>query len=173
MNESNRGTMVTGSVLIALGALFIALNLIPGINATKTWPLILIVLGIGFYLPALIWPKSREGLAGLFIPGSIFLVLGAIFLFNTLTNIWDVWAIAWILIPASVGLGLVTSAWIGKWDRTVIQVGLWMLIISLTVFALFASLFGDMVVKAIGAGLLVATGLVLLIRSFIKKPTAE
>ena len=173
MKENNRGTMVTGIILVVLGALFIALNLIPGVNAAKTWPLILIVMAIGFFMPAFIWPQSRQGLAGLFIPGSILGVLGAIFLFNSLTGIWSVWSIAWILIPASVGLGLFLGAWIGKWDRSVWQVGIWMLIISLTLFALLAALFGNVVVKIIGAGLLVATGLVLLIRSLIKKPAAS
>lgn len=173
MNESNRGNMIAGIVLVVLGGIFFALNLIPGLNAAKTWPLVLIVLGIGFCLPAAIWYKSRESLAGLFIPGCILITLGAIFLFNTLTGIWNIWAIAWILIPASVGLGLITGAAVGKWDRSVTQVGAWMLIISVSVFALFASMFGNIVVKAIGAGFLVTTGLVLLIRSFIKKPAAQ
>lgn len=173
MNESNRGNMIAGIVLVVLGGIFFALNLIPGLDAAKTWPLVLIVLGIGFCLPAAIWYKSRESLAGLFIPGCILITLGAIFLFNTLTGIWNIWAIAWILIPASVGLGLITGAAVGKWDRSVTQVGAWMLIISVSVFALFASMFGNIVVKGIGAGLLVLTGIVLLIRSFIKKPAAQ
>ena len=172
MNDSNRGTMVTGLILVILGVLFFILNLIPGISAAKTWPMILILLAIGFFIPSLIWPKSREGLAGLFIPGCILLTLGAIFLFNTLTKIWNIWAFAWLLIPASVGLGLVSGATVGKWDRSVKQVGFWMMVISLTAFALFASLFGTPVVKAIGAGFLLVSGAFLLIRSLIKKPTA-
>ncbi len=169
MNESNRGTMIAGIVLVILGGVFFALNLIPGIDSGKTWPLVLIVAGIAFCLPAFIWSANRQALAGLFIPGSILVVLGAIFLFNTLTGIWSVWSIAWILIPGSVGLGLLSGAWAGKWDRSVSQVGVWMIVLSLTVFALFASLFGNLVIKAIGAGLLVATGIALLVRAFIKK----
>jgi hypothetical protein len=172
MNESNRGTMVTGIVLVVLGAMFIVLNLLPGVTAAKTWPLVFIVLGICFFLPSLIWPKSREGLSGLFIPGSVLFALGAIFLFNTLTGIWSVWAIAWILIPASVGFGLLSGAWVGKWDKNVMQVGKWMLVISMVLFALMAALFGNLLVKTIGAGLLVATGLFLLVRSLIMKPAA-
>ncbi|PKN96940.1 MAG: hypothetical protein CVU42_17810 [Chloroflexi bacterium HGW-Chloroflexi-4] len=169
MDESKRGTMAAGIILVALGAVFFALNLIPGIVAAKTWPLVLVVIGIGFCLPVLIWPKQKESLAGLLIPGSILLVLGAIFLFNTFTGIWSVWAIAWMLIPGSVGLGLILGAWAGKWDKSVTKVGLWMLVLSLAVFALFASLFGNVVVKSIGAGLLVVTGLVLLVRSLMRK----
>lgn len=173
MKESNRGTMIAGIVLVVLGAVFFALNLIPGIDAKRTWPLILVVLGIGFCLPAFIWSESRQNLAGLFIPGFILLVLGAIFLFNTLTSIWSIWAIAWMLIPASVGLGLIVAAYVGKWDRSVRQVGKWMLVISMSLFALFAAMFSNIVIKSIGAGILVITGLFLLIRSFTKKPAAE
>ncbi len=173
MNESNRGTMIAGLVLVVLGGVFFALNLIPGIDAAKTWPLILVVTGIGFCLPAFIWYKSRETLAGLFIPGCIFLVLGGIFLFNTLTGIWEIWAIAWMLIPASVGLGLIVSADVGKWDKSVKQVGGWLLVVSMSLFALFAAMFSNIVIKSIGAGILVATGLIMLIRSFIKKPVIE
>lgn len=172
MDESKRGTMAAGIILVALGAVFFALNLIPGIVTAKTWPLVLVVLGIGFCLPAVIWPAQKQSLAGLFIPGSILLVLGAIFLFNTLTGIWSVWAIAWMLIPGSVGLGLVLGAHIGKWDKSVTQVGMWMLVLSLALFALFASMYGNVVVKSIGAGLLVVTGLVLLIRSLTRKQAA-
>jgi hypothetical protein len=173
MNESKRGTLVTGVGLVILGVIFIILNLIPGMTSGKTWPLIFIVLAIGFFLPALIWPSSREGLAGLYIPGCVLFVLGGIFFFNTMSGNWSVWAIAWMLIPAGVGLGLLTSALIGKWERGVRQVGLWMLVISLTIFAFFASLFGTLLVKAIGAGLLVLLGIALLLRALIKKPQEE
>ena len=170
MNESKRGTLVTGIVLVILGAAFIIINLIPGITSVKTWPFIFIVAGIGFFLPALIWPDAREGLAGLYIPGAIFLTLGGIFLFNTLSGIWAIWAYAWILIPASVGLGLFLCATVGKWDKGVSRTGIWMMLISATVFAFTAALFGDNVVRILGAGFLVAIGLVILTRALLKKP---
>ncbi|MCX6053578.1 MAG: hypothetical protein NTZ74_01435 [Chloroflexi bacterium] len=173
MNESNRGTLVTGILLVVLGIFFAALNLIPGLNASKTWPLILITLAAGFILPAFIWPQSRKGLASLFIPASILLVLGVIFLFNTLTGIWNIWAIAWMLIPASVGLGLLSSARVGKWNKGIRTVGVWILIISLTTFSFFTALFTNPVVKYIGAAILVLTGVFFLIRSLTKKNTTE
>ena len=103
------------------------------------------------------------------IGGAVFFALGAIFLFNTLSHNWGVWAYAWILIPASVGLGLMLAAKFGEWNNNVWLVGVWMALISVTVFAVFAALFGNLVVKFIGAGVLVALGLLLLIRSILKK----
>jgi len=170
MNESKRGTLVTGIVLVILGATFVIINLIPGITSVKTWPFIFVVAGIGFFLPALIWPDAREGLAGLYIPGAIILTLGGIFLFNTLSGNWGIWAYAWILIPASVGLGLFLGATIGKWDKGVSRTGIWMMVISATIFAFTAALFGNNLVRTVGAAFLIAIGLFILIRALVKKP---
>lgn len=172
MKQSNRGSLIAGIGLIVLGALFIVFNLIPNITFRHTWPLIFLIAAFGFYMPVFAWPESRRGLAALLIPGTIFLGLGAIFLFNTLTQIWYIWAYAWILIPASVGAGIMLAAWAGQWNRSVWLVGVWMTVISLAVFAFFAALFGDTVVKFIGAGLLMVMGLYLLIRSILVKPAA-
>jgi len=172
MNESNRGTLVAGAGLILLGAFFICLNLIPGFNLHGTWPVIFIVIAFAFFLPALVWPRSRKGLAALFIPGTIFGVLGLIFLFNTLTGNWAVWAYAWTLIPASVGLGMLLASQTGGWGHGTWLVGLWMALVSVAVFAVFAALFGDMTLKFIGAGFMILMGLGLLARSIWMKPAA-
>lgn len=173
MNESKNGTLATGIILVVLGATFIILNLIPGMAEGKTWPFIFIVAGIGFLLPALIWPKAREGLAGLYIPGMILITLGGIFLFNVLSGLWAIWAYAWILIVAGVGLGLYSGALMGKWHNDVRKTGLWMMLISASLFAFFAALFGATLVKAIGAGFLILMGLIIVIRTLINKQPAE
>lgn len=173
MNESKKGTLATGIILVVLGAAFIIINLIPGMTGDKTWPFIFVVIGIGFLLPALIWENSRSGLASLYIPGMIFLVLGGIFLFNTLSGNWQIWAFAWILIPAGVGLGLYTGALLGKWHDDVRKTGIWMTVISATVFAFFAALFGNILVKAIGAGVLILLGIYIVLRTLLKKQPSE
>ncbi|MCK5571848.1 MAG: hypothetical protein KAJ12_03775 [Bacteroidetes bacterium] len=49
----NRGSVVGGVVLIALGLIFLAENFFPRFNVWDYWPLILIIIGAG-----LLW-KSR------------------------------------------------------------------------------------------------------------------
>jgi hypothetical protein len=173
MNESKKGTLATGIILVVLGAAFIIINLVPGLTASKTWPFIFIVAGIGFLLPAMIWPNARGGLAGLYIPGMIFITLGAIFLFNVLSSHWSIWAYAWILIVTAVGLGLYSGALMGKWHQDVRKTGLWMMLVSGALFAFFAALFGDMLVKAIGAGFLILMGILIVVRSLLKKQPVE
>jgi hypothetical protein len=109
-------------------------------------------------------------LAGLYITGAIFITLGGIFLFNALYGNWQIWAYAWILIPASVGLGLFLGALIGNWDKGVSRTGIWMMVISATLFAFMAALFGNNLVRIVGAGFLVAIGLFILIRALLNKP---
>ena len=171
MSETKRGSLIAGVGLVLLGALFICINLIPGFSLARTWPVIFFVIAFAFFLPGLAWPDSRRGLAALYIPGTILFVLGLIFLFNTLTNNWFVWAFAWILIPAGVGLGLILASWAGKWSHSIYLVGAWMALISVAIFAVFAALFGDMVLKLSGAGIMVLMGIFMLLRSFVKKPT--
>jgi hypothetical protein len=168
MNSTDRGTTVVALVLIGLGVLFLAFNLIPGFDIGRTWPLIFFVIAAGFYLPAITWPSARQGLAALFIPGSIMLVLGLIFLYNTLTDDWASWAYAWTLIPAGVGLGLALASRYGQWERGVMWVGIWMIAGSVAVFGFFGTLFGGPQLKLIGPIVLIAGGALLLLRSFTR-----
>lgn len=168
MNPTNRGSLVIGLILIGLGILFFLFNIIPGLNAAALWPMIFLILALGFFAPPLLWPKAREGLAGLFIPGAIMLMLGVIFFYDTLTNDWASWAYAWTLIPGGVGLGLWLGSWYGNWGKDSMAVGQWMLAISVLVFGLFGTLFGSPVLKVAGPILLIVGGVLLMARSFRK-----
>lgn len=174
MKNINRGYLIAGIGLVFLGVLFIIFNLFSKITGAQTWPIILLVAAFGFFLPALVWPQSKKELASLYIPGAILFVLGAIFLFNTLTDQWgNVWLFAWLLIPGSVGLGLMLASWIGQWSHSVWTVGAWIAAISLVLFAVLAGLFGkSLPIKYTGAGCLLVLGLIFLIRSFLNKKAA-
>jgi len=172
MKETNRGTLITGIVFLALGAILIVLNLIPGIRISQWWPLIIVALGVAFFLPVFIWPGSRHGLAGLFIPGTIILLLGLLFLYNTLAHDWGSWAFAWLLIPASVGFGIFLGAWTGEWGKGSKTAGLWIGVISLAAFSFFAALFGSIIMKSLGAIFLVLTGVLFVVYSSRKPKEA-
>ena len=169
MNGSNRGNLITGIILLVLGAILIVLNVIPGVRVHAFWPIIFVLFGIGFFLPAFIWPSSRRGLAGLFIPGTILLVLGLIFLYNTISYDWAVWAYAWLLIPSATGFGITLGAWSGGWGRASTQTGLWIGVTSLVLYSVFAALFGSTFIWASGVVLLIGTGVIFVIGS-LRKP---
>ncbi|MEI6173792.1 MAG: PspC domain-containing protein [Bacteroidota bacterium] len=51
--ERNKGSLIGGLVLITLGSLFLADELIPQVNFGDLWPVILIVIGVGLLLNAI------------------------------------------------------------------------------------------------------------------------
>ncbi|HEY4690122.1 MAG TPA: hypothetical protein VIK33_12480 [Anaerolineae bacterium] len=168
MNSTDRSSTVVALVLIGLGVLFLLFNLVPGLDWGNGWPIIFFVIALGFYLPPIMWPSARQGLAALFIPGSVMVALGLIFLYNTFTDDWASWAYAWTLIPGGVGLGLALAASIGRWGRGTLWVGIWMIVGSVAVFSLFGTMFGGPVLKSIGPVLLIAGGVLLLLRSLVR-----
>ncbi len=167
MNVVNRGTIIVGTFLIAIGAIFLILNLIPGLSSGVTWPIIFFILAAGFFLPAFLWTEARRGLSGLFSPGSIMLVLGLIFTYDVVTQDWISWAYAWLLIPASVGLGLWLGSTLGNWGKGATQTGLWMMGVSAALFAVFATIFASSdAMRLIGPLVIILAGILVLFRVF-------
>ncbi len=158
------GSIVAGTILIVIGAVFLAINVLH-IDFGKIWPIIFFIIAAGFYLPVLLMPHDRKNLAGLLIPGTILAGLGVIFFYNTLSDDWGSWAYIWTLIPASVGLGLLLAARVGDWGGDTRHVGFWMFIISTAVCLILAAFFGGGNAGLIGAIFLIGLGLYLLIRS--------
>ena len=165
MSQSdNRPSSVVAAILIGLGLLFLAFNFLD-IDLGRVWPLIFFVIGAGFYMPALLRPQARAGLAALFVPGTIMIGLGVIFMYNTLTDDWGSWAYAWTLIPAFVGLGLIFAARLGRWQGDSGRAGLWLALGSATVFSVLAMFFGSRTFGTIGPVLLIGLGVWLLFRT--------
>jgi len=58
--KRNKGSLIGGLVLITLGALFLADELIPQVNFGDLWPVILIVIGIGLLFNAMTGRKHNN-----------------------------------------------------------------------------------------------------------------
>ncbi len=173
MDSNRRSGLAVAILLILAGAFFLLINLVPQLQKLVSWPLIFIILAASFVIWPFIFPSVRRGLAGLIIPGTILFVLGLIFWYCDFMNRWEDWAFLWTLIPGSVGLGMALADWVGGWGGDTARVGGWMLIISLLVFAVFATFFGGSQLQIAGPALVILGGLVLLVRAFIHpKPKA-
>lgn len=92
-----------GIVLIGLGTFLLSYNLF-GLrlgSLTSLWPLIFILIGAFFE-----WSYfSQKKNPGLLVPGGIFLVIGILFLFETLTH-WNYSEYTWPIYPFAVAFGL-------------------------------------------------------------------
>jgi hypothetical protein len=168
LKRSNSALLIVALYLILMGILFAALMLTPGVSLDTAWPIIFVVFGITLFLPAFIWPSSRGGLAALFVPGTMIVALGLLFQYSTLTGDWAAWIYAWLLVPASFGLGLLLAGKVGGWSRGVATFGLGIFVLSAVAYGLFAALMGEMFMKALGAGLVVLSGVLIFAAAFRK-----
>ena len=105
LETTNRGGVVVGVLLIAIGMVFFVATNVPGIDLGRMWPGLFYAVGLALLLPAWILPSHRQALAGLIIPGMLLVVLGFIFTYIVATDDWESLAYVWALIPASVGAG--------------------------------------------------------------------
>lgn len=166
MNQIDRTTKALGGFLIGLGVIFLVLNVV-GLDTRQTWPVIFYLLAAGFFAPAFIFPEHRRGLAGLFIPGGIMLALALIFTYNVLAKDFGIWAYAWLLIPAGVGLGLLAGDLFGGWGDGSRSAGLWLLGANTGLFALFATIFGrNEFISIAGPALIMLAGILILVKVF-------
>jgi len=105
-HDAERGGLVFGVMLIALGALLLATEQFNLDVAHYGWPTFVVVPGVVLLLAGLAIP-NETGL-GLAIPGGVVATIGLIFAFQEATDAWASWAYMWALVaPGSVGVTLV------------------------------------------------------------------
>ena len=141
MEYKNRGSVTTGLILILIGSLFLALQLIPGlrvwIDLTLSWPLIVIGVGAALLIIGLL-----TGAAGMAIPACIVGGIGGLLYWQNATGHWDSWAYTWTLIPGFVGVGIVLTGMMQGRARRPLLGGAWLIVISALLFLIFASFLG-------------------------------
>ena len=96
--------LIAGVTLLTVGIIALAGNIFLATKAWKIWPVIVILIGVGLTIPGF-FGVARRGLGSFFIPGIPVLTTGAILLYASLTNHWDVWAVAWPLEILGLALG--------------------------------------------------------------------
>lgn len=110
-------SLLMGLGLIVVGVLFLAGNLVMpllGFNLVwfevwRLWPLFIIAVGIGLAALAMGFVR-KPAMGAIFIPALPVLTTGAINLYVSLTDRWQVWATAWPLIVLAVAVGLLLAA---------------------------------------------------------------
>lgn len=141
METRKRSGIVPGILLVLVGIVLLAFQLIPGLqvwfNAAGAWPLL--VIGVGILL-AVIGLAVRE--PGMAVPATIVTGIGLLLLYQNTTGDWDSWAYAWSLIPGFVGLGIILAALLGSHKSQDYQAGGILLFISAVLFMVFGSFLG-------------------------------
>ncbi len=160
MERRTRSAIAGGTLLILLGVFLLVVRIIPGVFDRFSWPFIVIGVGVVFLVIAIVtWTP------GLAVPACIIGGIGVILYWQNRTGHWETWAYAWTLIPGFIGVGVFVSQLLeGKPFKALVDGG-WPVLISLVLFFLFGSFFGD--IPWLGpywAVLLIVVGVLILLR---------
>jgi hypothetical protein len=123
------------------------------------------VIGVGLLLLIL---GILTGSPGMAVPACIVGGIGCILYYQNATGNWTSWAYAWTLIPGFVGLGTILARLLGDPAPASWRSGFGMILTSLVLFAIFASIFGGWdLFGPYWPLLLVLLGLWILVQAFL------
>ncbi len=141
MKDKTRSNVAVGLLLILVGAYFLARQFFPLLPIWRfsdfSWQFYIIGAGILLLLLGLV-----TGAPSLAVPAALVSGIGALLYWQDKTNNWESWAYAWALIPGFIGVGTILQGLFGEQTRKSIREGFNLIIISLILFSIFASIFG-------------------------------
>lgn len=168
MDQKMRSRIGLGVLLVLLGAGFLAVQFVPSLadwfQINMSWPLIIVGVGALILVTGLLSGNPDAAIGACVVAG-----IGGILYYQNNTNDWASWSYAWALIPGFSGFGMLLSALFGGGKHRLGE-GLWQILISAILFAIFSSFLGGQ--KWLGPYwplLLVLAGLIIIVRSFIRK----
>jgi DNA-binding CsgD family transcriptional regulator len=161
MRIFNRPLHFASFLLIGLGGVLLALNIFVDGSLNLALPLVFLMLGGIFYFLVFAARQRSPWVALLFVPGSLLLAFGVIFLLNVLTNDWNAWAYAWLLLVASIGVGMILASRQQPWPQIIPQIGWGLAIFGVTFFVVFGAVAGGLFIQIMAPILLIAGGLAL------------
>lgn len=170
MERRTRSSLTGGVLLILLGLFFLAIQMMPDrlawLRVEMSWPLI--VVGVGLFLLVF---GLLVGAPGMAVPACVVGGIGALLYWQNATGNWESWSYAWALIPGFVGVGVILTGLLGGGKlRDALEGGFWLILISMVMFAIFGSFLGGLTVfGSYWPALLIVLGLVVLVRSFLKR----
>lgn len=166
--------MVLGLVIIALGilALLIANRWI-AFTLPDITGITLILSGILFIVPALVWRRPLPWLTSLFVPGLLAFAVGAILLYTSRVGLSGAWYLSLSLLVA-LGLAFLAMYYLGPreqwlWVLGMIVGGIGLFFLSVLV-ALFSPLAG---VRMGGSIILIGMGLLFAFRPLMLRHTRK
>ena len=164
MNRNRRLSLTGGMILILLGAWFLAVQIVPGLQDWFSWPWIIIGVGGLMLLGGLL-----GGVPDMAIPACIIGGIGGILYWQNATGNWESWAYIWSLIPGFVGVGIILAGiFSGKTGKSLREGGN-LILTSLIMFVIFGAFWGGPnLLGDYWPVLLILLGLWMLIRPFFR-----
>jgi len=130
-----------------IAAILVLLDIWEGGQLNIALPLVFLALGEGCFLLSSFTAHKQAGMAVFYLPGAFLLTLGLIFLVDVLTQDWDSWAYAWMLLPASLGAGVLLANNRWRWGSWLHWVGWGLAVLGLFGFAVFGAIIGGWLIQ--------------------------
>ncbi len=168
MNRETRSRLAAGVLLILLGVWFLIVRQVPALKAWSelsfTWPVIILVVAVGLLFLGLL--VNAPGMA---VPACIVGGIGGLLYYQYIHQDYSSWAYAWTLIPGFVGVGVILMGLLEWRVRPALASGLWLILISAVMLAIFGSfLGGPVILRQYWPILLILFGLWLLARPLLR-----
>jgi hypothetical protein len=167
MRHQTRTNIAIGLVLILLGAWFLAVQFVPGLEfyLQLSWPLTIVGVGVLLLVLAILM-----GVPAMAVPACIVGGIGGLLYWQNQTGNWDSWAYIWTLIPGFVGVGIILAGLLGGERRDAFSSGGRLILISLVMLLIFGSFFGALgFVGPYWPVLLSALGVLLFFRALVTR----
>jgi len=148
-------------LVIGVGILLLVLNLLMDGSLNIALPLVFLMLGGVLFILVYAAKPRWAGSSILYIPGSLLLAFGLVFLLNVVTRDWQSWAYAWLLLLAGIGVGLVLAYQHQTWPPLVNLIGWGLAVAGVTFFAVFGAIAGGLFIQVMAPILIVLGGVIL------------
>lgn len=170
--------LAVGAILVIIGGILLAGQVLDFGIGDLGWPLIVIAVGAALLLIGLFVTNE----SGMVVGGAVVTTVGLVLLYQSETGHWESWAYAWALVgPAASGLGL--AIWgIRSGNGRDVRNGTWGLLGGLAFFAV-GYLFFEGVIGISGQRLplpewvlpavVIGIGVVILVRGMLQRGEPE
>ncbi len=129
----------------------------------------LILSGLFFWIPAIIYRQRVPWLGFLLIPGSLAFATGGVLMYTGRAGM-EAWSYAWTIFVIAVGLSFLAMYGLGMHERWVQWMGLLVTGIGALLFAILIALFGsEPVARSVGAIVLLLFGIAVTLRALMPR----
>ncbi len=121
----------------------------------------LILSGLLFWIPGIIWRRAAPGLTALFIPGALAFAIGAALMYTARTEAgFGAWAYLWTLVPIALGGAFWAMHWLGGRASGLRIAGNIVGGVGVLLFAIFTMAFAaEPGARLLGPGLIILLGI--------------
>jgi hypothetical protein len=177
-SSSTQPALALGAILVIVGLILLAGQLVDFGFGTLGWPLWIVGIGVAILLAGFFFVPEQP----VVVAGTIGTTLGLVLLVQEATGLWQTWAYAWALVgPAAGGLGMLLWG-LRRGDAGPARAGLWGLLGGLALFGL-GVLFFEGIIGLSGFDLaipewalpaaIIAVGAVVLVRGLLQRGEPE